>query len=357
MKYSPKLLLVGTIAATAICFWLKDKHSASQPTASPEIASVPASSAIPVEPAPVPIQVEKPQTSVRVVENVSSNSFENTLASLRAKLRQWQESQTNNPDDVEGRARLLQEMLAMVTGENVAKIIQSLSAEEMNTPFGTGALHHWMQADPIIASNWLASRPDTTEDQTLAVAEDWAGNPDGLRQYLGQLPDTAWKQSFIQDTSSEMSLTNPVEAVKLAQQMKPGDAQTDLLRAVACGWVSADPNAALDWISSVKDPAMREQVVASAAQSYALDDPAQAVAWLASSVKSDQIVKDSTLNIIQTWVTKDPAAAANLVSQFPDGDTKIAAVDIVSKYWQQTDPGAAATWMQNLAESPATPAN
>jgi hypothetical protein len=68
-------------------------------------------------------------------------------------------------------------------------------------------------------------------------------------------------------------------------------------------------------------------------------------------------VKDSTLNIIQTWVTKDPTAVANLVGQFPDGDTKITAVNIVSKYWEQTDPGAATTWMQNLAESPPTPAN
>ena len=256
---------------------------------------------------------------------------------------------------MEGRARLLQEMFDMVTDENVAKLIQSLSPEEMNTPFGAGALHHWMQADPITASNWLASRPDTTEDQTLAVAEDWAGNPDGLRQYLDQLPDTAWKQNFLQDASSEMSFTNPVEAVKLAGQMKPGDAQINLLRAVACSWVSTDPNAALDWITSVKDPALREQLVASAAQSYALTDPALATAWLVSMAKSDAVVKDATLNIIQTWVTKDPASAAEWASQLPDGDTKLAAIDTVSKYWQQTDPNAATKWIQNLAEAPAIP--
>jgi hypothetical protein len=357
MKFSWKFLLVGTLAVIAIFSREIYLPPASRAPASPETASAPASPAPPLEPAPVPMEVKQPQSSSPSIEDVSASAFDNTLASLHAKLRQWQESQVNSPDDVEGRDRLLQEMLAMVTDENVAKIIQSLSAKEMSTPFGTGALHHWMQLDPVTASNWLASRPDTTEDETLAVAEDWAGHGDGLRQYLDQLPDTAWKQSLLQDAGSEMSFKDPLEAVKLAQQMKPGDLQTNLMRAVACGWISTDPGAALDWINGVNDPSLREQLVASAAQSYALTDPAQAMAWLASSVKSDQTVKDSTLNIIQTWATKDPAAAANLVGQFPDGDTKTAAADIISKYWQQTDPVAARTWIQNLADSPTTPAN
>jgi len=286
-----------------------------------------------------------------------SNATAHTLVSLRDKLRQWQESQVNDPDNEAYRAQSLQEMLAMITDENVAEIIQSLSAEEMNTPFGSGVLHHWMQVDPVTASNWLASRPDTTEDQTLAVAEDWAGNRDGLRQYLNQLPDTAWKQSFLQDASSEMSLTNPVAAVQLAQQMKPGEAQTDLLRAVVCGWVSSDPNAAMNWVAGVKDPAMREQLVASAVQSYALTDPAQAATWLVQEVKSDGIVKDTALNILSTWVTTDPAAAADWAAQFPEGNIKAAAVKIVSSHWQQTDPEAATAWIQALSGVPATSGN
>jgi hypothetical protein len=205
-----------------------------------------------------------------------------------------------------------------------------------------------MQVDPVTASNWLAARPNTTEDQTLAVAEEWNKNRDGLTQYLDQLPDTAWKQNFLQDASSSMSLKDPVEAVKLAQQMKPGDAQTNLLRAVVCGWVSTDPNVAMNWVANVKDPALREQLVASAVQSYALTDPAQAANWLVQEVKSDGLVKDAALNILQTWVTTDPAAAANWAAQFPEGDTKTAAIKIVSNHWQQTDPAAATAWMQNL---------
>src|SRR5262249_40410396 len=163
------------------------------------------------------------------------------------------------PDDVEGRDELLREMLAMVTDENVAAVVQSLSAEEMNTPFGIGTLHRWMQVDPVAATNWLAARSDTTKEQTLAVAEDWTSHRDDLQSYLDQLPDTTWKQSFLEQVSSATSLKDSLEAIKLAQQMNPGDAQTNLLRSVVCGWVSTDPEAAIDWVTNVKDPQLREQ--------------------------------------------------------------------------------------------------
>jgi len=62
--------------------------------------------------------------------------------------------------------------------------------------------------------------------------------------------------------------------------------------------------------------------------------------------QSEGIAKDAALNILETWVATDPAAAANWASQFPEGEIKTAAVKIVSSHWHQTDPGAAAVWIQ-----------
>jgi hypothetical protein len=248
-------------------------------------------------------------------------------------------------------------MLALVTDENVTAIIQSLTPEELNTPFGTGALHHWMQVDPVSASNWLAARPDTTQNETLAVAGGWVGNPDGLSQYLAQLPDTAWKQTFLQDAGSEMAAKDPLAAIQLAQQMNPGDTRTNLLRSVVSGWVGTDPAAAIDWVGSVPDPSLREQLVASVVQSYALADPAQAADWLVQEVKSEAVLNDAALNILGTWVASDPAAAADWASRFPEGNLKAAAVTIVSSHWRQTDPAAAMAWIQNLSGEVASPAN
>jgi hypothetical protein len=348
MKRFAKFLLIGmTVPAAYFCCQRNPSSSNQAPTSAEFASTISASSDLAAS--SLSIQTSRPQKS--------SDPLARSLALLRSKLHEWQESETNDPDDEEGRDQLLREMLAVLTDENVAAMVQSLSAEEMNTPFGIGALHRWMQVDPVAATNWLASRASTTEDQTLAVAEDWASHQDALQQYLEQLPDTAWKQIFLEKAGSALSLKDSLEAIKLAQQMNPGDAQTNLLRSVVCGWVSTDPKAAMDWAAGVKDPQLREQLIASAVQSYALNDPAQAATWLVSEVKSSGIVMDAALNILETWVATDPAAAANWTSLFPEGDFKIAAMKIVSRHWRQTDPAAASAWIQDFSGDSATPAN
>jgi hypothetical protein len=212
-----------------------------------------------------------------------------------------------------------------------------------------------MKVAPLAVTNWLASRPETTDEQTTAVADDWIRDRDGLRQYLDQLPNIAWKQQILSALSSGMSASDPAAAIKLAQEMDPGDAQINLFRAAVSGWVDSNPAAALDWVASIKDSSLREPLIAAAFQSYALIDPASAATWLLSDVKSDSLVNEASLNILETWVTKNPAEAANWASRFPEGNTKVAAVQIVSSYWQQTDPDKAAAWVARVSTGSAAP--
>jgi hypothetical protein len=273
-----------------------------------------------------------------------------TMASLHSKMRLWQESLVTDADDEEDRARLVREMLALVTDENVAEIVQSLSVEEMTTPFGAGALHHWMQADPLKATDWVATRPETTDEQTLAVADDWMATSQGMQACIDQLPSTEWKQTFLADLGSEMSVKDPQSAIGLAQQMAPGKAQENLLQSVACNWVETDPNAALSWVAGVSDPELRDNLVASAVQAYALVDPAQAATWIVSEVKSGQVINDAAVNITESWAAKDPAAAAKWVALFPSGDTRASAVNTLLVHWLQSDRSAAVNWIQSLPE-------
>jgi hypothetical protein len=180
------------------------------------------------------------------------------------------------------------------------------------------------------------------------IANDWVGNHDGFQLYLNQQGDTAWKQALLGSASSVLSTTDHRAAVALAEKMHPGEAQTNLLRAVACSWVEIDPVAALGWAVNVKDAALREHLSASAFQSYALRDPSNAATWLVSNVKSDLVAKEAALNILETWVTKNPEAAAAWASQFPEGEARATAVKIVSRYWQQVDPATANAWPKNL---------
>jgi hypothetical protein len=348
MKFSIQLVLLGMIIVIVIFLCQGNRHPEGK-TLMPTATMPPATSTEPREVAAAPTaSLDRPPDVIQPAPSPTCPiSLENEMASIHSKLHRWLEAQKRGAEDDE--TQTMVELQAMLTDTNAAEIIQSLSADELETPFGFEGIRHWMNADPVQASNWFSARPDTTSDQTGALARGWAENSAGLQNFLDQLPDTAWKQNFLQEEVSQMSVKDPAVAINLAQQMNPGSDQVNLLRTVACNWAAGDPNAALDWIASVQDPSLKEQLVVSAAQSYALTDPALATAWLVSTVKSDDLVKNAALNIIETWVTKDAGGAANWASQLPDGDVKTAAVDYVSKYWQQTNPDAAATRIQNLS--------
>lgn len=328
MKYLIRLLLLAVVGVTACCFVVRNWRSAKPPGAS--TGSVAKSADVDVVPSPI------------------SNPLASLKASLRVKLQQWRESEIQDPDNEEGRAQLMNDMSAMLTDENVAEIVQSLSPEEMKTDFAAVALGRWMKVDPAAASNWLAAQPNATQEQTTAVAEGWVGNHDSLAQYLDQLPDNAWKQNLIETVGAQTTVRNPRLSVEMAMQMKPGEARTNLFKAIACAWMNADPPAAVNWIAGVKDPNLSDQLIASAAQAYALTDPAQAATWLVSDVKSEAVVETAALNIISSWLIKDPQGAADWVAQFPDGQIKARAIAKVTTRWRLTDPAAANAWLQQL---------
>jgi hypothetical protein len=134
--------------------------------------------------------------------------------------------------------------------------------------------------------------------------------------------------------------------------MNPCGARTNLLQTIASDWIGRDPNAALDWILSVNDLSLQEQLVAAGSKAYAATDPKLAADWFVSSVQSEAVLNNTLPGIVEIWAAKDPPAAADWVAaQLPDGNIRETAVGIVSNHWQQSDPDAAARWILNLSAS------
>jgi len=307
----PQDLVVAVVVLGLIIFSHRHHFAASKP---PTPATVTAVSVQAAE----PFHELNPGATNAAASKVAASApetFEATMALIHLKLRQWSETQTG---DRETQDRLQNELQAMLTDDNAAKIIQSLSPEELDSPFGLSALFHWMKTDPTTAANWIASRPDATEDQAWAVAHNLLTDGVDLKNYSDQLPDTGWKHTFLADAGLAVLSKSPIEAANLAQQMKPGSAQTNLLQTVASDWISNDPNAALDWILSVKDPAMQEQLIAAGAKAYATSDPQLAAEWLVSTVKSDTVLKNTLPNVIEIWSAKDPDAASRWMLSLSD---------------------------------------
>jgi len=330
-------LLIATVIAAIAC-WQWYRFSVARDNAEKALPSLTGKALVP----------NSPLTNVRLATSIPQKpvwSREETLALIHLKLHQWLETQASGGDDND---HSLADLEALLAEGHAVEIIKSLTPDELNTPFGMEVLGQWSQADLVTATNWVAANPQAMEDLTAVVAQDWAKTPGDLEDYTRQLPDSAWKQSLLLETGSLLSANNPEEAITLAQQMSPPSAQANFLQSVAGDWISRDPRAALDWIRNEPDPALREQLVAAAAKSYALTDPEQAAAWLASSVKTPQVANEAALNIVETWSVTDPKAAANWASLFPNGETKNSALNLVSNRWLQTDPESAALWLQNF---------
>jgi hypothetical protein len=267
---------------------------------------------------------------------------------IHKKLSEWLQARRDGAED--GETLAMQALMGLLTDENAGSIIQSLSPAEMNTPFGFEGIRHWMNANPIEASNWFANRKDATEEEAGAVAQWWSGNEEGFQSYLNQLPDAGWKENLLQEAGNRMAATDPAEAIKLAGEMDIGDAQTGLLRTAVCNWIGTDPNAAYIWLQSVADPGMREQLISAAAQAYALTDPSQAAAWITGLGNFDGATEEAALNIAETWSQSDPSAAAKWVAQFPAGEDRTSAINTVLLHWLPSDAGEAEAWILTLPE-------
>lgn len=266
---------------------------------------------------------------------------------LHRKLQEWQDARASDSEDEQD--RLMKELGSVLTDDTVADVLRSLSPAELATPFGLVALHRWMQVDPIGATTWTGLRAgESASPLTSAIAEDWSNHKDALLVYIDHLPNSGWKEEILRATGLELSMKDPEGAISLAQRMKPGVAQTELLQAVVCDWISLAPNAALNWIIDVNEPGLREQLTSAAAKSYALTEPKLAASWLMSTVTSQEIRKEAILTIVETWSARDPESAAKWVTTTLDGETQKVAVDIISGHWMKLNSSAATAWLQGL---------
>ena len=270
-----------------------------------------------------------------------------TPAAVQAILQEWFNTNTG---DTATQESLTQELLTLLTDENTAETIHSLSPRELSTPFGTGALRRWLETDFTVAATWLAARPDATEEHALLVARSLLEHPAELPACCDQLPEGAWKQTVLSYASLELASKDPVAALALTQQMKAGDAQTNALETIAYAWFGRDLDAAINWTKTVDDLRLRERLFAVGAKAIAATDPDLAAGWLVWSVKTEGLLNETTLMIVETWADQHPAQAAGWVSRFSEAGPRKDAIHLVLSHWLKSDPTAANAWIHRLPE-------
>jgi hypothetical protein len=349
MKTFRKWLWLGLAALMIIGVVLFWKVQWSRETVSPD-RSAPLSAVMPrpgAKPADRSLASAGTGQFVRRADDSPRISLAEAKAAVGLKLREWAERKT---DDPETENRLKEELLALLTDDNAAELTQSLNAEQRGTPFGLAALERWLGIEPAKAARWMAGQSDATEPQALLVARALLKNPADVRTYCDGLTDGDWKQSVLKSASLELAGSDPAGAINLAWHLNTDAARTDVLQTVTYDWITHEPRAALDWITQVNDPALREGLLAVGAKAIAATDPDLAAGWLVTAVKSEKILNDTALSVIESWAAQDPAKAAKWVALFPAQGPREAAVNLVVDRWLQSDPNAANAWIATLPE-------
>jgi hypothetical protein len=263
---------------------------------------------------------------------------------LHAKISAW-----HSEPDARVQYGLLQELCALLTDENAAGIVQSLSADDLAGNFGVAALERWLSADPNAAAEWMASRPDANGEQASLVARMLLKNRDGFQSYLDSLPAGEWKGKILCGAAFEMATSDPQQAIAFAAQMNSGDAR-GVLQAAAFQWARSDPDAAKQWAEQGTDADLRDGLIAAAAKGMAEQHPDQAAEWLVTSVNAQNPLAEAVQSIICSWATKEPSVTADWVALFPTGAVRDEALETVMNFWTASDPTGARAWVVNLSD-------
>jgi hypothetical protein len=345
MKPRLLLLIAAGLGLTALTFFLscqtdQTNRSAEKPLAKPAPKKNETETPIPAQP--------PSSRSTRITTDAPQRGLdEATRDAAHAKVKQWLVTKTG---DAEAQDLLLEEFAALLTDENVAEVMQDLSPQEFDTPFSTKALDRWLKVDPLAAARWIAARADARDEHALTVARQLIERPADLRVYADLLPDGPWKQNVLNHASLELAGKDPAAAVSYAQKMTAGAEQTNALETIAYDWFGRDLTAATTWVKNVDDPALRERLFAVAAKAIAVNDPDLAAGWLVDAVKTEGVLHETALGLIETWADQQPAEAANWVARFSEAGPRQVAIDVLLSHWLKSNPAAANAWIQTLPE-------
>jgi hypothetical protein len=133
--------------------------------------------------------------------------------------------------------------------------------------------------------------------------------------------------------------------------MEPGETQTILLESAATQLAESDPNTAIQWADEIDDKSLREKTIGAVAVGYATQDPSAAADWAINSLEQGDELNQAVANVTGIWVREFNATdTAEWVSGLPEGTVRQAALTQLIKGWNETDPPAVATWVEQLAE-------
>lgn len=177
----------------------------------------------------------------------------------------------------------------------------------------------WARNDPAGAQMWfLQNMPQDRLAAEATMRQLYVGmaqaNPTAALQNLFQLPTEAMQQSAMKIVMDHVVRTQGADEVANYFMTMQDPAQKNYLAlSMAQTWAAYQPSVAADWLSKVTDPAMLKSAVPALVSTWGFDDPIAATQWAAQiqdpSLRYSSVARGTTM-----WAKEDPISAADWVT-------------------------------------------
>jgi len=150
----------------------------------------------------------------------------------------------------------------------------------------------------------------------------------------------------------EAGRSAPLEALRLAMDLAPGDERAELISRTTREWAATAPKAAAAWATKIEECNLRERALTGIATAMSESDPKAAALLVNDALPPGRAQEDAVVGIVQRWAQQAPEQAAAWVAEFPAGPLRDAAVDNLVKLWADQDAQQTATWLNGLGAGP-----
>lgn len=234
--------------------------------------------------------------------------------------------------------------------------------------------------------NALAVRDREARQSGLyMVARDWTmQDPHAAIRAIESLQNRSERDQLLQHAVQTWSEKNPREAVEWVFERPPSMQRTQLLAQALSAFVTQEPTSAVTMLDRLS-PGERQHMMPQVLMTWASADPQAAAAWLEKQddpqtyqralgmIASVYVERDpdealrwaATLSeeneqmvmgvVIQRMAQDDPEQAAGMIGRLKEGPARDNGIMAVASIWAQSDPRAALSWVERQPRSDSTP--
>jgi len=185
---------------------------------------------------------------------------------------------------------------------------------------------NWGRQDPLGYVSWTLDQenPKLLEHAVSRVGNHWAQmDLEEARYFSENLPEGDMKGNFQQSIGSNMARTDPLGAIEYASSIEnPATALNIEVNALG-SWARSEPRAAMDYIQNVydEDDTEKLQRLSPVANTWGNLNPEEAMGYF-QSAGSEKVQRQGSIAVLNTWINKDVDSALNFVMEKSNSTTR-----------------------------------